>query len=184
MRRTGQHLGAALLATFLTVGPAQAAEPSVEYKIKAAYLSKFGNFVQWPADGASSQRKEALICIYGKDPFGDAIDQAVHGKRIGSRDIAVRRIGRNAAAEIAGCQILYMSDTTAEHLAEILKTVRGKDVLTVSDTRDGPGASPIITFLIQNNSVRFEIDEKAATENGLVISSQLLALASSVKTGK
>jgi hypothetical protein len=88
------------------------------------------------------------------------------------------------AAEAAGCQILYTSETGAQQLAAILKAVRGKDILTVTDARDGPDASPIITFLIQNNSVRFEIDEKAATENGLVISSQLLALATTVKTGK
>ncbi len=174
----------ALLAGTLAVAPAGAADASVEYQIKAAYLSKFGNFIQWPADGPSSQQKQAFICIYGKDPFGDALDKAVSGRRIGTRDIAIRRISRNAAAEAAGCQILYTGETRADQLAEVLKAVRGRDVLTVSDTRDGPDAAPIITFLIQNNSVRFEIDERAATENGLVISSQLLALAASVKAGK
>jgi hypothetical protein len=174
----------AILATLLAANAAATAEPSVEYQVKAAYLSKFGNFVQWPSAGESSQEKQAFICIYGKDPFGDALDQAVRGRRIGQRDIAIRRIDRDTAKEVDGCQILYTGETNAEQLGEILKAVHGKDVLTVSEARDGPEAAPIIRFLIQNNSVRFEIDERAATENGLVISSQLLALAASVKTGK
>ena len=150
--------------------------------MKAAYLSKFGNFVQWPTGGKAVQQKDATICILGTDPFGTALDDAVRGKQISGRSVAVRRIADGG--DIAGCQILYTSEAKPERVQSILASVRGRDVLTVSDVRAKDNAASIITFVIQKNSVRFEIDESAAAQNGLVISSQLLALATAVKTAK
>jgi hypothetical protein len=43
------------------------------------------------------------------------------------------------------------------------------------------GARGIIEFVIENNRVRFNIDDQAAAANGLVISSQLLNLARNVR---
>jgi hypothetical protein len=54
-------------------------------------------------------------------------------------------------------------------------------VLTVTDSARDEPARGIINFLIQNNRVRFEIDNGAAAESGLTISSKLLSLAVSVK---
>jgi len=54
-------------------------------------------------------------------------------------------------------------------------------VLTVTDSMTDPRSKGIINFVIDNNRVRFEIDNRAAAENGLTISSKLLSLAISVR---
>ena len=61
-----------------------------------------------------------------------------------------------------------------------METVHGSNVLTVSDT-GGAGETGIIDFVIVNNRVRFNIDDEAAAQNGLVISSKLMSLALNVK---
>jgi hypothetical protein len=53
-------------------------------------------------------------------------------------------------------------------------------VLTVTDAEEEPRATGIVNFLVVDNRVRFEIDQRAAAENHLVISSKLLSLASRV----
>jgi hypothetical protein len=121
---TGCLLGLAAVA--IPYADAHAVEPTVEYQVKAAYLSKFGNFVQWPTGGSAVQQKDANICILGRDPFGPALDDAVRGKQISGRSIAVRRIAGLDADEIAACQILYTSETSPDRIQSILNTVRGR----------------------------------------------------------
>lgn len=177
---------AVLLAAGLALGsPANgAAEPSVEYRVKAAFLSKFGNFVQWPAERAGGGDRPAAICVVGKDPFGEALDQAVSGKHMDGREISVRRIAKATPDAVGDCHILYAGDTSPDEVMAALDSVRGKDVLTVTDQPLEGDTAPVIAFVIRENSVRFQIDETAASENQLVISSQLLSLATSVKTAR
>lgn len=63
----------------------------------------------------------------------------------------------------------------------MLEAVQGKNVLTISDESSNPSEAGIIKFVVQDDRVRFEIDNEAAAQNGLVISSKLLSLALNVK---
>jgi hypothetical protein len=172
-----------MLAVLIACVPLSwAGASSVEYDVKAAYLSKFGNFVQWPSDKAATGPMN--ICIVGSDPFGEAIDRVVQGRRIGTHELGIRRIAEPSADALSDCHILYTGALKPERVAEVLDATRGKHLLTVSDARSSSSAAPVITFVLRDNNVRFEIDEQAASENGLVISSQLLALAVSVKAMK
>jgi hypothetical protein len=163
-----QLLGSALLAVGATVATA---EP-LEYAVKAAYLTKFGIYVDWPelAPGAPLN-----LCIVGADPFGKALATAAESEQPGSRFIVVRRLPTITAE--SNCQIAFFSnnDSTAP---QIIASLRGTPVLTVSDS-GGKGA--IINFVLKDNRVRFEIDDAAAAQNNLALSSKLLGLALNVK---
>ena len=171
----------AALATLVIAsgGAAAAPEPSVEYAVKAAYLYKFGEFVEWPSSAFESESSPATLCVVGDDPFGPVLDKAVAGQRISDREITVRRL-EDAKAH-SGCQVMFVGGNDPEKLAKTIDAVKGEGVLTITDGATGPSAIGIINFVIANNRVRFEIDDGAAATNGLVISSKLLGLASSVK---
>jgi hypothetical protein len=168
-------------ALLLTASAATAAtpDPSVEYAVKATYLYKFGEFVEWPAASFESETSSAVVCIVGNDPFGATLDKAITGQRIASRAITVKRL--KEAAPHSGCQVMYVSGKDEAGLAKAINAVRGENVLTITDGATGNTPTGIINFVITNNRVRFEIDDRAAAANGLVISSKLLALASAVK---
>ena len=86
------------------------------------------------------------------------------------RPIAVRRL--KSAARDAGCHIAYVgSDARSENL-------KGAAVLVVSDAPNGSG---VINFVLRDNKVRFTVDDEAAFQNGLAISSKLLSVALSVR---
>ena len=151
---------------------AAAAEP-LEYAVKAAYLTKFGIYVDWPDMPAANS--PINLCIAGEDPFGKALDSAAAGQQPGGRPIMVRRL--KAATRESGCQIVYVAGSEPA-AAQTVEALRGSSVLTVSDARD---SGAVINFVIQDNRVRFEIDAAAAERNNLVLSSKLLALAVNVK---
>jgi hypothetical protein len=159
---------------------ADAADPDVnEFTVKAAYISKFGGFIRWPEGAFSSDTSPITICVMGDSPVGSVLAKSA-SRPIGNRPVAIRTI--KAFAPGSGCHILYAGDSNAERISQILKAARGSSVLTVTDVIGAEAGAPVINFVMKENHVRFEIDEGAASDNGLTISSQLLGLAVSVKT--
>ncbi|TAL03913.1 MAG: YfiR family protein [Rhodospirillaceae bacterium] len=152
---------------------------TLEYAVKAAYLYKLGGFVEWPASAFASSNSPITLCVVGEDPFDGILDKAVEGQHIGDHPIAVRRL--KSVTHESGCQILYVGAADPRQVAQVLDVVHGSSVLTVTDTPEDSETGGVVHFVIKDNRVRFDINDQAAAENGLVISSKLLSLAMSVK---
>jgi hypothetical protein len=170
MDRARSRLALCAAACLLALSPARA-DISLEYAVKAAYLTKFVPFIEWPDNVFASASTPVTICILGADPFGGTIDKTAGGGG-GLRPLAIRRIASADAAN--GCQLVYAGDvgtTTLDALA-------GKPVVTVTDS--GIPAHGVISFVMVDNHVRFDIDDAAAAKNGIRISSKLLELAHAV----
>lgn len=171
---------AAFICIVLIPGAIATARAQVqEYALKAAFLYKFGLYVEWPSSAFSSSIGPFNLCVAGQDPFGESLDKAVAGERINGRNVVIRRL--KTVGQNSGCHILYIGDSDAQRVAQIVAAVSGGSVLTISDTRGHGSSTGIIDFVIKDNRVRLEIDDEAAAQNGLVISSKLLSLALSVK---
>lgn len=176
---TGRAALLAAVAAFALHAPAQAQGASMEYAVKAAYLYKFAPFVEWPPVAFASAASPFQLCILGQDPFGASLDQAVSGQRVGGHPVAVRRLDRVDVG--SGCHLLYLGASRKQTADEALRAVRGSPILTVAD--GGRDAGAIIRFVVKDNRVRFEIDTVAAAANHVTISSKLLSLATSFRTG-
>ena len=177
--RSGSALAVVALGMALLPGKASAADESVEYAVKAAFLHKFGSFVEWPATAFASPTSPFQLCVVGEDPFGAALDKAVSGQQIARRPVEVRRL--KTVKPDSGCHIVYLAASETQRLAQIIEALRGSSVLTVSDGRSPGAATGIINFVIKDDRVRFDIDDEAAAQNRLAISSKLLSVALSVK---
>jgi hypothetical protein len=171
IRALAHHLIAALAAIAVAAAPASAAGQgrSIEFAVKAAFLTKFAAFVTWPAGGGP-----AAICVVGSDPFGGRLEQAVRGQP----GVTIRRL--TEVDRSSGCHVVYAAGSSRQSVAEALQAVRGSPVLTVTDAAQG-GARGMIHFVVFEDRVRFHIDAGQAAQSGLTISSKLLSLALSVK---
>jgi hypothetical protein len=182
-RRVGKPAWVTIAATFaaLCLASSALAEPSLEYPIKAAYLYKLAAFVEWPPSRFESPSSPLRICVIGDDPFKTVLDQAVTGVAIAGRPIQVTRY--DAAQPDMGCHIAYVAGSPAQSRADALKVLKGESVLTVTDRgRGDPGAEQgIVNFVLKDNRVRFEIDQREATLDHLALSGKLLSLALEVR---
>jgi hypothetical protein len=171
----GVRAAAILLGWLGLTARCEAADtPPIETAIEATYLYKFAAFVDWPTASFSSPGAPLVICIVGDDPFGVQLARAVSGERVGDRPLELRHlptVDRNA-----GCHIAYVAGSDAQPLANILATLRGAPVLTVTGAPGDGRDRGIIQFVIVDNHVRFAIDAPQAVRSGLVISSKLLSL--------
>lgn len=178
--RASRHGGWALLfALFLMAAPARVqAQQSLEYPVKANYLVKFAAYVEWPPRAFASPASPVNVCVVGADPFGSVIDRAAAQGGPSGRPVSVRRLDRIDGR--AGCHVAYLGVSPLQTRAQAMAALNGQPVLTVTDT-DRRGPRGMIHFAISGNRVRFHIDDRAAQQRGLSISSRLLALALSVR---
>jgi len=153
-------------------------EPPREYEIKAAFLYNFAKFVEWPAKPLADTSATIIIGVLGEDPFGGALE-TIKGKTIEGRQVATKRFKSVRDLEVS--HILFISSSEKERLGEIMKVLKDRSVLTVSEMAGFVEAGGTINFIIEGNKVRFEINAVNAERAGLRLSSRLLSVAKVVK---
>jgi len=143
-----------------------------EYQVKAAFVFAVTKFVDWPGTPAGTSTP-LRIAVLGSDPFGQHLDD-LQGKTVRGRPV-VRRLSR---LEDAGkSDVLYISPSEKANLQQILKQLRGRPVLTVSDFPGFCRLGGMVNLVVQQNRVTFEVNNGAAQRSRIRISSKLLKLA-------
>ncbi|MGB7281278.1 MAG: YfiR family protein [Candidatus Acidiferrum sp.] len=150
-----------------------------EYQVKATYLYNFGRFIKWPGTFPPGKGETFSVCVLGQDPFGSILDSTLAGEALDGKPVVLRRISK--PQEAGDCRILFISSTEEKHLKEILTILDESGVLTVSDMPDFTRRGGMIQFVFEGNRVRFEINLTSAESAKLVLSSELLKVAASVK---
>jgi hypothetical protein len=94
-------IGLLLIAHATAAGQAQA--PS-EYEVKAIFLYRFSQFIEWPGPVS---REPICIGIVGQDPVGGMLEQVVPGKLVNGREFVIKRFKPGPLAR--DCHIVFIS---------------------------------------------------------------------------
>jgi len=148
---------------------------SKEYQVKAAFLYNFSQFVAWQPEAFPEAQTPLVIGVIGDDPFDGYLDGIVHGEKVNNHPLVVRRYSQ--ADEIKACHVLFISQSEGGRLKDILASLKGRAILTVSDLDSFAKEGGIIRFVTENNKIRFKINTDAARAARLTISSKLLQAA-------
>ncbi len=150
-----------------------------EAQLKAVFLFNFAQFADWPPEAFEDKTAPLVIGIVGTDPFGDFLDETVKNELVHGRRIRVERY--RTLAQVQNWHIMYLGPGNPDRLEQVLRAVRGKPVLTVSDIDNAPRRGRIvIKFLTKQNKIRFTINAEAAAEARIALSSKLLHAADEV----
>jgi hypothetical protein len=149
--------------------------PTIEYRLKAAFLYNFSKFVEWPADAFSGDQAPIQLCVFRDDPFGNVLDQILQGKTINSREVLARRIPE--LPDLKSCHLVFVSHRVDKHLPEILNSLRGTSALVVGESDGFAERGGGIQFYLEDNKLRFAINLDAVQKARLRVRSNLLALA-------
>jgi YfiR/HmsC-like len=155
-----------------TLGQSNAAP---EYIVKAALISKFAEFVEWPQQAFSDDQDPVIFATVGDDPFRGGLDDLLSGKTIGARPILVKHFPD--AEHIERCHVLFVCGSEQGRLPLIFQKLSKFYVLTISDVDDFCPKGGIIQFILEDEKVHFEINTDAADQSNIKISSRLLKLA-------
>lgn len=146
-----------------------------EYEIKAAYIFNFAKFIEWPENNALPT-DTIVLGIYKNDPFGIILEKTMIGRKANGKSWKIVRI--NKISEIDQCHILFCSGIGKYELGIINKYISQKHILTIGDEiPDFCELGGVINFTPQFSSHQFEINNRIANKNGIVINPKLLKLA-------
>ncbi len=152
----------------------------VEYQVKAAFLYKFGTYVDWPAQAFALPDSPVVIGVMGADAVADEIAQISTGRTINGRPVLVKKLGRGAALNTV--HILFIARSHGAALADTLAATKGQPILVVTETEDPPPSS-VINFVVAGDKVRFDIALPSAEINSIKLSARLLSVARKVIGG-
>jgi len=178
-RRFIRRLAIAGLVVLTFAAGVPASERPMAYEVKAAFLERFGKFVEWPETAFADSQVPLVIGIVGSDPFHGVLEDLAANERINGHRVEIRHL--DDVAGLKSCHILYIPAGEKNRERELLDAVAGAGVLTVSDIDDFCASGGMIQFVLENDRVHFEVNNDVARAAGLKISSKLLTLAKSVK---
>jgi hypothetical protein len=159
---------------------AQTAGRATEVKIKAAFLYKFGDFVEWPPAAIERPGGRFTIGVMGADDIAAELERVVADRTIQGRPVSVRRVRHGDA--LANLHLLFVGRSETLRLAQIMAAADGQPVLTVTETENALSSGSMINFVAVDDKVRFDVALAPAERSQLKISSRLLGVARKVVT--
>lgn len=168
-----------LLLTWPSAATATRAQPAAdESRVKAAFLLRFAQFVEWPPESLNG-RDAMQLCVVRPSPFGSDLRELASGERVKGR--AVRIADVDAAGPFDACHVLFIPGRAT--MRAVLRRVGSRHILTVGEGERFLEEGGIIRLRTIEGRVRFEIDAAAADRANLKVSAQLLRLALEVRRG-
>jgi hypothetical protein len=149
-----------------------------DQSLKAAYIYKFANYVEWPEGALEATPSPITIGVVGADALGEELTAITAERRIDARPISIRRLP--SADSVDGVHILFLGQQDRDELGRDLSLLGSRPILTVTDIADGLATGSVVNFTSSNNRVRFEISLVAAEQTGLRLDARLLSVAESV----
>jgi hypothetical protein len=149
--------------------------------VKAAFLLKFLNYVEWPAQSFGGADAPYVIGALGDDGVAGELQRQAAGHTFNGREVTVRRVG----AELpAGLHVLFVgAHAERARMAALLRDVRSTPALLVTDADGALDQGSMINFRLVDDRVRFEVALEPVRRAGLQLNSRLLSVAIAVNKG-
>jgi hypothetical protein len=153
-----------------------------EYAIKATYIARFTEFIEWPKEDPDDTSEAITVSIIGKTPHRDILERTFRELKVGTKRVEIRYV--SSVEESEGSEILFIAASEEKKVEGIVSYTKDKPILTISDTKGFAERGVIINFYQVRRKVRFEINPSALEDTGLRISSLLLNSARIVEPKK
>jgi hypothetical protein len=153
----------------------QAAQFSVD-AVKAAYLFRFAQYVEWPDTPADTP---FVFAVTGAERVAVHLEKLLNGMSVNGRRAVVRRVAHTQ--ELEGAQILFVGSEAFGRTRTLRSSAIKLPILLVTDDANGLDGGAVINFVEVNRNLRFEISLNAADRSGLKINSALLSVAARVE---
>ena len=142
-------------------------------KIKATFLYNFTKYIDWP-----DKYKEGnfIIGVLGTTPFYNDLNTLLSTKTVGNQKFEIKSFS-NVESISGNCHILFIPAENSSMLSEVLKKLKGKSTLIVTEKNGLARQGSAINFIIENNKQRFELNKNNIAKYNLKVSLTLESLA-------
>lgn len=145
-------------------------------KIKAVFIYNFTKYIEWPKN---YRQGSFVVGVVGDAPLYKELSKMALTKKVANQSFEIKKF--NNVAEIGKCHILYVTKEKKESLGNILKKVKNNSTLIVTESPGMVDKGAGINFVVKNNKQKFELNKTNVEKYKLKVSSNLEALATTVK---
>ena len=154
-------------------------QPYSEYNVKLVFIEKFTHFIDWPEPKSPTSSKYFNIGIYGTNPFGDNLTFLAKNRKI--KDLPIKVEFLSNLSKIDDLNLLFIASDRASEINEITEYITNRPILTISDVPLAETKGVLINFYVEDEKIKFYINNQRASKSNLVIHSPLLKIATIVK---
>lgn len=145
-------------------------------KIKAVFIYNFTKYIEWPQ---SYKEGEFTIGIIGETSLYSELIKMTETKKVANQTLEVKKF--TTTNDVTKCHILYVSKDKSQSLNDIIKKVKNNSTLLVTEESGLVDKGSGINFIIKDNRQKFELNKSNVEKYKLKVSSNLEALAFTVK---
>ncbi|MDF1881342.1 YfiR family protein [Sulfurimonas sp. MAG313] len=127
--------------------------------------------------GQKNEHKKFLVCVLKDEVFAKALKNIYKDERF--KTLSVELISIKDETNIPHCQLLFLGKKTQD-INKVLLSLKGQSVLTVSDNHMNIPKNVMIVMFVQNNKIKYIINNKLAQDSKVHISHLLLRSAQEV----
>lgn len=183
MRRRARAWLAAGLLAFTAAATAQTAgstpgNAATADQVKAAYLYRFGAYVEWPPSAFAQPDTPFVLAVVGAERVHAELLALAAGRTVQGHRVVVQRLTPRQLPTEA--HLVFFGGDLRDDAAGLLATLQGRPVLVVTDLLDGMPVGAMLNFVVTVDRVRFEASPATAEKAGLKMSSRLLTVAARV----
>lgn len=150
---------------------------SANAKIKATLIYNFTKYIDWP-----EKYKEGnfVIGVLGTTPFYNDLSTLLSKKNVGEQKFEIKSF--SSVESISGnCHILFIPAAQSNLVPDLLKKMKGKSTLIVTEKPGMAKQGSGINFVVENNKQRFELNKANIEKYDMKVSSTLASLAIAVE---
>lgn len=146
-----------------------------EDEVKAAFVYRFGSFVEWPPAAFPDDASPFEIAIAGSDEVAAHLKTLTEARTMNGRAVVVRRVER--VEDVGRPHVLFVGRAARRAFASLVGSVAGSPVLVITEIENGVAQGSMIDLVVDAERVRFDVAPDAAAAQELKISSRVLAIA-------
>ena len=154
---------------FLNSGTATAQTSLLYEELEAAYLFNFAKYVKWP-----EEPETFVIGIYGEADNIEFLRSALESKKIRGKSIVLTIL--IDAEELTDVSMVYVPESSTKNFNTLVHALTDKSILIVTG-KDLIRKGAMISFVVEDDKLRFKLRKSALEAVDLVASDGLLKLA-------
>jgi hypothetical protein len=144
--------------------------------MKAIFIMNFARYIEWPE---SYREGNFVVGVVGNSPLYTELIKMAKTKKVANQTLEIRKY--ETINQIANCHILYVSNNKSQEISSVVTQVKPNSTLIVTAKQGLVDRGSGINFVVKNNRQKFELNKKNVEKKKLKVSSNLEALAFSVK---
>ena len=141
-------------------------------KFEAIYIYNFTKKIEWPKEASTG---DFIIGVLGEAGVTPNLEKMAATRKVGTRKIVVKKFSN--ASEVSTCHILFVSPDQCSNLGSVQNQLVGNNTLFITDKKGMAKSGAGINFLMKDGKLKFELNKKNVTKNGLKVSADLEKLA-------